>query len=427
MKSFRSFIKEEVLPSVQVADGGLDISKPAVRAAINAAIAGVVSQPAVTPYVVFNRLSKLLAQYHIVLPKKFLEGDKGVEVFEIKQFGHKMGMTDSGEFVSEVPSTHYLFLQYGIITPLGITYAKPIVGGMFRVTARLVDKAELDRLLNVAEITMAEEAECRQMAAKAMAPKEPMHDITSDEKKKGNKAAVADSQKGLDEEKDGPCWKGYEMVGMKKKRGREVPNCVPTNEEQLDEIGFSNRFSPLKKTNPDSGYVNLGHKKGYGYSSSNPDMRINRRAGLDKHVGWDDDAQGEHDKQQRQMSKFKEKAKSRLKEENLEELSRTTLRKYKAKAIDYVGQAMDGKKGKEGISKLDNRVGGIEAANKRLGVKYEETQIDEKLTKKMSAADVIHDFVHSDDPKFAGKSTKERQKMALGAYYGMHPEKSRKD
>ena len=112
-----------------------------------------------------------------------------------------------------------------------------------------------------------------------------------------------------------------------------------------------------------------------------------------------------------------------MKEENLEELSRTTLRKYKAKAIDYVGQAMDGKKGKEGISKLDNRVGGIEAANKRLGVKYEETQIDEKLTKKMSAADVIHDFVHSDDPKFAGKSTKERQKMALGAYYGMRKKK----
>ena len=113
MKSFLEHIKEEVLPSVQVADGGLDISKPAVRAAINAAIAGVVSQPAVTPYVVFNRLSKLLAQYHIVLPKKFLEGDKGVEVFEIRQFGHKMGMTDSGEFINQVPTTHYLFVQIG--------------------------------------------------------------------------------------------------------------------------------------------------------------------------------------------------------------------------------------------------------------------------------------------------------------------------
>ena len=35
-----------------------------------------------------------------------------------------------------------------------------------------------------------------------------------------------------------PCWKGYEMVGMKKKGGKEVPNCVPANEEveQIDEI-----------------------------------------------------------------------------------------------------------------------------------------------------------------------------------------------
>lgn len=27
--------------------------------------------------------------------------------------------------------------------------------------------------------------------------------------------------------KDDPCWKGYEMVGTKKKNGKEVPNCVP--------------------------------------------------------------------------------------------------------------------------------------------------------------------------------------------------------
>jgi len=25
----------------------------------------------------------------------------------------------------------------------------------------------------------------------------------------------------------GVCWKGYKMVGMKKKGGKKVPNCVP--------------------------------------------------------------------------------------------------------------------------------------------------------------------------------------------------------
>lgn len=43
--------------------------------------------------------------------------------------------------------------------------------------------------------------------------------------------------------------------------------------------------------------------------------------------------------------------------------------------------------------------------------------IDEVLTAKDPVSKWIHDFVHSDNPKFAGKSIKERQKMALGAYY----------
>ena len=31
-------------------------------------------------------------------------------------------------------------------------------------------------------------------------------------------------------EDDDPCWDGYEMIGMKKKNGKEVPNCVPKKE-----------------------------------------------------------------------------------------------------------------------------------------------------------------------------------------------------
>ena len=29
------------------------------------------------------------------------------------------------------------------------------------------------------------------------------------------------------DEMENPCWDGYEMVGTKKKNGKEVPNCVP--------------------------------------------------------------------------------------------------------------------------------------------------------------------------------------------------------
>ena len=31
-------------------------------------------------------------------------------------------------------------------------------------------------------------------------------------------------------EDKGPCWKGYEQIGMKEKNGKQVPNCVPKNE-----------------------------------------------------------------------------------------------------------------------------------------------------------------------------------------------------
>ena len=43
-----------------------------------------------------------------------------------------------------------------------------------------------------------------------------------------------------------PCWKGYQMVGMKKKGGRSVPNCVP---EQVTEGIGGIEDSPMSATN----------------------------------------------------------------------------------------------------------------------------------------------------------------------------------
>ena len=51
-----------------------------------------------------------------------------------------------------------------------------------------------------------------------------------------------------------------------------------------------------------------------------------------------------------------------------------------------------------------------------------EEQLYEVLSKDAKAGDWIDDFVKSDNPKFAGKSKKERVKMALGAYYGAQKE-----
>jgi hypothetical protein len=50
----------------------------------------------------------------------------------------------------------------------------------------------------------------------------------------------------LDEMKDDPCWKDYQMVGTKKKNGKTVPNCVP--KEEVENVPFD---GPYTKT-PDN-------------------------------------------------------------------------------------------------------------------------------------------------------------------------------
>lgn len=71
------------------------------------------------------------------------------------------------------------------------------------------------------------------------------------------------------EKSEDPCWDGYEMIGMKKKNGKEVPNCVPKEEyasdaqrkavwaarnekgikeeDELDEATYQGREVPLNK------------------------------------------------------------------------------------------------------------------------------------------------------------------------------------
>jgi hypothetical protein len=50
-----------------------------------------------------------------------------------------------------------------------------------------------------------------------------------DTKKPKKSDEVKEAKKYMTKEED-PCWKGYEMVGFKKKKGKKVPNCVPVSE-----------------------------------------------------------------------------------------------------------------------------------------------------------------------------------------------------
>jgi len=407
MKTFRDHLKEEVKIGA-LASGGIDIERDAVRDEINGILSAIASRPCVTPYASLNKIRKALAYFHIHLPKRvYLEGRHGIEVWEINQFGHKMGVTDQGEWINHVPAKFHLFFHYHR------------VGSMYYLEAKIVDDKELESRVSSAERMVAEEmdAAMRQDFAKAKAPKEDPHTALGDcDCSQGDspstKKAIKVSMRQVDEDKD-PCWKGYEMVGMKKKGGRKVPNCVPVKEEeQIDEIKVSTAYSYAGKKMEKE-------RKGLLPGDHNPTSKTELKNMRNAAERTDKDY-------------YKKRGFKKIEEEQIDELSKKTLGSYVKKAsVDLYGRgalrAYDIVKGKDPNTLRDkragNRVKGIYKASDKLA--KEETQVDEKLTKDMSAGDVISDFVHSKDPKFEGKSKKMRQKMALGAYYGMHPEKSK--
>ncbi|NBO70570.1 hypothetical protein EBV26_08800 [bacterium] len=72
---------------------------------------------------------------------------------------------------------------------------------------------------------------------------------------------------------DDPCWKGYQMVGMKKKGGRKVPNCVPEATDIIakakEKIAEGNKSDPAVTGYPRKGFPLEGE---YGYHP-NPGLK----------------------------------------------------------------------------------------------------------------------------------------------------------
>lgn len=108
--------------------------------------------------------------------------------------------------------------------------------------------------------------------------------------------------------------------------------------EQIDELTYDLMASPLKKTKKDSGYMKVDG--GYGFSSSNINKRINRRAGLETPKA--DENSEERKKDLAKREKFKIKAASRLAKEEVEqidELSKGTMAAYAGRAMNDVRNA----------------------------------------------------------------------------------------
>ena len=59
--------------------------------------------------------------------------------------------------------------------------------------------------------------------------------VTTHDKRKHHRDKMKES---LDED---PCWDTHKQVGMKKKGNKMVPNCVPKNEDNVDELSMSRK------------------------------------------------------------------------------------------------------------------------------------------------------------------------------------------
>ena len=138
MKSFKEFLNEEMLPYAQTEKGFVGVDNGPVRDNINIHLASITAKPHATPYHAMEMVRKVLAPFHIFIPAtNFLDGDSGHEVFEINQFGDKMGMTNNGEVVVKTGSNFYVYFEYAMNDT-----------GSFDIFCEIIDEDELNEIMS---------------------------------------------------------------------------------------------------------------------------------------------------------------------------------------------------------------------------------------------------------------------------------------
>ena len=80
--------------------------------------------------------------------------------------------------------------------------------------------------------------------------------------KKREQGDMPKAPKSKHTEDKGPCWDGYKQIGMKKKGGKEVPNCVPEEVEELDENSDKALANKAKESGEPLGDLKKVYKKG---------------------------------------------------------------------------------------------------------------------------------------------------------------------
>lgn len=223
------------------------------------------------------------------------------------------------------------------------------------------------------------------------------------------------------------------VLGQKVEEEKKQPEVVEQPKQQLDEAS-----APIKEPTPTGmrvygrSYGNSAKAKQDQTKSSVDDLKGPKEKEVKEELKGNQDKIDANHNNKIDAQDFKILRKSKVKEDMqfanklLETVRKSDVPAYLRKAKGDTPLTVADVKGpkKDSISAPENLA---KARNEwKEDVDYTEEQLDEMinevLTKSATAGDWIHDFVHSDNPKFAGKSKAERKKMALGAYYGKQNE-----
>ena len=104
---------------------------------------------------------------------------------------------------------------------------------------------------------------------RAMKTAEKMKKVTSD-----HKAQAAEYLKHIPEDKD-PCWDGYKQLGIKKKNGKDVPNCVK------EETELSETFKPGSMSLQDKSSINISKEDAMTLNTLYGTLSDNNKAKMD--------------------------------------------------------------------------------------------------------------------------------------------------
>lgn len=130
-------LNEETNPFSGTPEGFVGIEDSATRDYLNALLAGITAGHYLTPYIALERVSKVLANYHIFPPRtSFLEGDSGSAIWPVNQFGGKFGMNNDGEVITAPKSEYSIYFEYRMSD-----------GGMYVIYCEVVNQDELDEIL----------------------------------------------------------------------------------------------------------------------------------------------------------------------------------------------------------------------------------------------------------------------------------------